>query len=247
MPTIDTIPNKRFSEVTRASDYSLAINSTWDYSTGVSTVIKDKVLFLDVDNTLAVTKDGKRYPSVDNWVFKKDIIEAIRNVKNDFDQFILVTNQGGVNKGYKTPQEVFSYIEAVRKGLQITLGIYCHTHIAFLEEDRKPFLGKFIYDLQKYIKEAHKAKYDGINYEEKYSLFNHIDLENSLMVGDASGLTKYYKEGKFLGYTEDSPDGAVKITDFADSDFSDSDKVFAENMGVKYLDIEQFIITNGQL
>lgn len=199
----------------------------------------DKVLFLDVDNTLTKSKDGTDFPGEHNWVFKPGVLEALNKITDDFDKVILVTNQGGVNSGYKTPQEVLRYINEICNGLQAVLDIYPSVHIAFLDEDRKPYLGDFIHSLTTLKHEYHKSQYDGVNYDKKLETFSNIDLENSLMIGDASGKIKAFKGNDFRYYHKEGTERKEGIT--LKTDFSDSDKQFADRMGVNYLDIEQFL------
>lgn len=201
-----------------------------------------KTLFLDVDNTLVVPKSSKtKFASAGDWVFKTGIIEWLNNNHKDYDQVILVTNQGGVMAGYKTPQDVEEYIVEVVDGLDIILNIRPLVFIAYLPEDRKPGLGNFIKDLGRLNSETHKEEYNGGHYFTKKSLFSNIDLEKSLMIGDASGCYKVFSKetGRYMFITH----AGYEVVDFEilRKDFSDSDKVFANNLGIHYLDVDELL------
>lgn len=58
-----------------------------------------KVLFIDLDGTLIETVSGSVFPkSIDDWKFKPGMLEAIQQWDPDFVH--IVTNQGGIEKGY---------------------------------------------------------------------------------------------------------------------------------------------------
>ncbi len=199
-------------------------------------------LFLDVDNTLIVSKDGSLFPTVDNWVFKAGILETLIKKVREYDQVILVTNQGGVDAGFKTPQEVERYISEVCHGLEVVTSIQAKTFIAYINEDRKPVLGNFIKDLTRLNELTHLEEYAGLNYDAKVNVFDNINLNQSTMVGDASGLTRVLtKKGKFVRLGKDLEIAEEDEGYIVKKDFSDSDKLFAENMGVFYQDIEEFL------
>lgn len=133
-----------------------------------------KYLFADLDGTLIETISGKIFAKDKNdWRLKKDVIDAIKNYNPEF--LYIVTNQGGIEKGFIKTNDFLSKIYAIMAGIQ--------THIPNLEmtyrfcasndkknPNRKPNPG-MVNDLM----ELHRCK--------KYQC---------LMIGDASG-----KKGQF--------------------------------------------------
>lgn len=160
----------------------------------------EKVLFADLDGTIIITKSGKTFPEdCKDWQFKPYVLHALRNYNPT--HLHIVTNQGGIEKGFVKELEFIAKMEDICAQLQECLP---DTRITFdycigndpNDKFRKPNSGMI--DL--YCNDAVSG--------------TDCDKRNCLMIGDASGL-----EGQF----------------------SDSDKRCAENAGVEYMDIEDFI------
>jgi DNA 3'-phosphatase len=69
---------------------------------------KDRVLFLDLDNTIIVTKSKQNFPkSPDDWTFRYRFLEAFYNYckNNKIEKVVIITNQAGIEEGYVTPVE----------------------------------------------------------------------------------------------------------------------------------------------
>ena len=156
-----------------------------------------KILFADLDGTLIETKSDKTF-SVDeyDWILKPGIIEAIKRYNPDY--LFIITNQGGIEKGF-VDEKMFKH---KIKNVQVALNI-C------LEKVR---LIAYEYCTSN-DKENHYRK-PNIGMIEKFKGFYNDEIKNCLMIGNASG-----KEGQF----------------------SDSDKKCAENAGMAYMDVEDFI------
>jgi len=160
----------------------------------------ERVLFADLDGTIIITKSGKTFPeNCYDWQFKETIISAIQEYNPT--HLHIVSNQGGIEKGFVDEKEFFNKITAIcgqlRKYLpntRVTFA-YCIVNDANCER-RKPNSGM----IDDYCIDA----YNGTDCSKR----------NCLMIGDASG-----KEGQF----------------------SDSDKKCAENAGVKYMDVDDFV------
>lgn len=156
-----------------------------------------KYLFSDLDGTLIETLSGETFPKdKDDWKLKTDVIEAIKKLNPE--RLYIVSNQGGIEKGYFTEEsfeiKMINIINSLRKCLPDIKDIdyeYCITNDKN-DTYRKPNAG-MIYVIQQRCG---------------------ISLNEALMIGDASG-----KEGQF----------------------SDSDKKCAENAGMAYMDVEDFI------
>ena len=62
---------------------------------------KYKVLFADLDGTLITTASGKTFPEgIWDMQFKFDVLDAIKRLNPDY--VFIVSNQGGIEKGYST-------------------------------------------------------------------------------------------------------------------------------------------------
>lgn len=154
-------------------------------------------IFIDLDGTLITTKSGNTYPKNSyDWIFIPETIEALKNYlsKRKVDHLIIVSNQGGIEKGYVNEHGFKRKIKEISEVLAGKLDIdvyyqYCKDMVSYF---RKPNPGM-----------AYKA-----------ALLMELDLSKCIMIGDASG----FKHS-----------------------FSDSDRKFAENSGIKtYYDIKEF-------
>lgn len=80
-----------------------------------------RVLFLDMDGTLIKPASGKRFPKDErDWKFIKNIKEAVLQYCYQFKikDVYIVTNQGGVEKGYVHPEKIKVKIDEVVSNLQ---------------------------------------------------------------------------------------------------------------------------------
>lgn len=161
-----------------------------------------KILFTDLDGTLIETISKEPFPKgIWDMKFKFDVLNAIKALKPDY--ICIVTNQGGIEKGFVNEQAFIYKFEYVKRAIKeytgiITINEYCkvnNPNVIF----RKPNVGMLrngLYDI------------NVINFNNKY------DKRDCLMIGDASGL-----EGQY----------------------SDTDKKTAENFGIDYLDVAEFV------
>lgn len=163
---------------------------------------KYRVLFIDLDDTLIETITGETFPKgVWDMKWKFDVIDAIKNLVPE--AVCIVSNQGGIEKGYVNECHFAVKIEYVCGCIRELTGIENVSYAYCIENDlssfrRKPNIGML-------------ESFCNIRY---WYQGKKLEKEEMLMVGDASG-----KEGQF----------------------SDSDKKTAENFGIDYLDIEDFI------
>lgn len=169
--------------------------------------MKKKVLFIDLDGTLIETTTGSTFPEgIWDMKLKLDVAKAIKNL--DPNAICIVSNQGGIEKGYVDERRFLAKIEYVCACIRELTGIENTSYSYCIENNpscyrRKPNTGmleNFCY--VRYLWRERK-----------------LEKEEMLMVGDASG-----KEGQF----------------------SDSDKKTAENFGIDYLDIEDFVKKYGR-
>lgn len=131
-----------------------------------------KIVFLDRDGTINVEKSYLH--KWEDFEFEKNVIEGLKAIKKLGFEFVVVTNQSGIGRGYYTEDDLIklnnSMTEELKKhGIDILECYYCPHHlekgIGIYKaecECRKPNPGM--------LKEA-MQKYD-------------IDIKNSFMVGD---------------------------------------------------------------
>lgn len=135
---------------------------------------RNKILFFDLDGTLINTKSGKIFPvNKDDWYLRKEIFMAITLYQPDY--IFIVTNQGGIEKGFVNKSEFMDKLDTICEELKLACSkafIGAEFCVSNDKSDpmRKPNPGM----VEKIIKEHQLRKKD------------------CLMVGDASGL-----EGQF--------------------------------------------------
>lgn len=161
-------------------------------------LIKKKVLFIDLDDTIITTISGNTFPTdVTDFKIRKEVLDKIVDAFPTLYYVEIVSNQGGIPQ-FVDEQDFIGKIKAIESFMQKYLrnhtgrnifvnSMYCPSHAEI--EMRKPNTGML----------------------ESYSSWKKSEL---IMISDASG-----KEG----------------------DFSDSDKQCAENFGIEYIDIEDFL------
>lgn len=142
-------------------------------------LFNNKVLLCDLDGTLIETKSGKTFPiNKDDWRFKKWIQEAVQEYNPKY--LFIVTNQGGIEKGYVNEGELINKLNLIRYyikewGIQYVDYIYCSSndpHDLF----RKPNIGMIEYFRQDCV--------DGYDFNKR----------DALMIGDASGLSGQFSD-----------------------------------------------------
>ena len=71
-----------------------------------------KILFADLDGTIIETKSGQTFPKdAEDWKFKEGILEAISSYAPS--HLHIVSNQGGVEKGYITAMELYNKMNRI--------------------------------------------------------------------------------------------------------------------------------------
>ena len=160
-----------------------------------------KIIFCDLDGTLIETISGETFPKgIWDMRLKFDVLDDIKKLKPNF--LFIVTNQGGIEKGFVNAENFLKKIRYIQASIQE----YCNIPVIDFQlctsndrnnEFRKPNIGML----------------EGLSID---YMLEHKKSE-MLMIGDASG-----KEGQF----------------------SDSDKKTAENFGIDYMDVNDFINTN---
>lgn len=178
--------------------------------------IKNKgILLFDFDGTLVETASGKTFATdLTDMRIKTDVINKILDVMQDngVKVFAIVSNQGGVGLGYVAALDIEAKIEYVLR---------CVHDMAVKRGIRGVLYEKrlcYSYNKQDPMRKPNAGMIDDILMKCKDIIMPGINFsqlkECSLMVGDASGLP---------------------------GQFSDSDKVCAENAGIDYMDVIQFL------
>lgn len=161
---------------------------------------KYKVLFTDLDGTLITTASNKTFPEgVWDMKLRFDVLDAIKKLSPEF--VCIVTNQGGIARGYGSGQ----LFDIKVLYIQVCIQEYCGTTVRYAycssmgkqDPRRKPNPGM--------LEELLSNSITGQPLAEK---------KECLMIGDASG-----KPGQW----------------------SNTDKRTAENFGIDYLDVEDFV------
>lgn len=134
-----------------------------------------KVIFLDRDGTINVEKSYLH--KWEDFEFEKNAIEGLKKLKNLGYEFIVVTNQSGIGRGYYTEEDLVTLNNQMTEklkefGIEILECFYCPHHpekgIGKYKVDcncRKPNPGMLLEGIKKY----------------------NVDIENSFMIGDKKG------------------------------------------------------------
>ena len=134
-----------------------------------------KVIFLDRDGTINVEKSYLY--KWEDFEFEKNAIEGLKELKNLGYEFIVVTNQSGIGRGYYTEEDLVALNNQMTQklkefGIEILECFYCPHHpekgIGKYKVDcncRKPNPGMLLEGIKKYD----------------------VDIENSFMIGDQKG------------------------------------------------------------
>lgn len=208
---------------------------------------KQPYLIMDLDGTIIETKSGKAFPeNKDDWKFREGVLDAIEiYCHNHYFELAIITNQGGIEKGFVDPKEFnekcIAIVDQICTHLDEVMDIPVFIAPSMSHPGRKPN-PYFAYKLR-----------DEFN----------CDLSRSLYVGDASGLVRktravpfeYAQEleekckgdlsftlkvNKHTSYVIEKSENEYNFFTYK-KDFSDSDKMFAKNSGIPYMDIEEFL------
>eukprot|EP00128_Syssomonas_multiformis_P012929 Colp12_sorted_trinity150504_noHs@21908 len=163
-----------------------------------------KVVFIDLDSTLIVTKSGNVFAkNIDDWQLAFNVIpKRLAEYTGQGFKIVILSNQSTIGKGKMTPKQFQQKAEAVIQQLGVPVDVLAATQSDMY---RKPATGMFDHFL------AH------------CNAGTQIDFDASLFVGDAAGRPAGWKPGK-------------------KKDFSDSDRAFAANVGLKFQTPEEFFM-----
>ena len=134
-----------------------------------------KVIFLDRDGTINVEKSYLH--KWEDFEFEKNAIEGLKELKNLGYEFIVVTNQSGIGRGYYTEEDLVTLNNQMTEklkefGIEILECFYCPHH-------PEKGIGKYKVDCN-CRKSNPGMLLEGIK---KYN----VDIDNSFMIGDKKG------------------------------------------------------------
>lgn len=172
-----------------------------------------KILFADLDGTLIQTASGKTFAEdCTDFRVRKDVLDKIKCMEG-LRFLVIVTNQGGI------PQYISQKdFEAKLWGISQFIQAYLRKTSAFVQDESDV---EVHCEYCSSIDKEHPCRKPNpgmlqnfMDGELRFAAKWLKDKTNMLMIGDASG-----KPGQF----------------------SDSDKKCAENFGIDYLDVEDFL------
>lgn len=130
-------------------------------------IMKNKALFLDMDNTIIMPKSGNKFPKdINDWKFIDGVLDIIKTYQ-ETHYLIIVTNQGGIASGYVTEDEVNEKIQTIINEAQ-KLGVY---------------FDEYYYAKTNYLNDMLRKPNPGMALK-AINKYKSISLEQSTMVGD---------------------------------------------------------------
>lgn len=131
----------------------------------------NKLAMFDMDSTIIKTKLGGRfYKDLDDWVFVSDFVQTkLKRFSKKGYSIIIITNQGGMEKGKMSVDTWKTRIENIQRILGVELKIFCSK-------------GRDIY------RKPHPTFFD-IILKECRSQNIDVDLNETFFCGDAAGRT----------------------------------------------------------
>ncbi len=188
---------------------------------------KIKVAFFDADSTLRISKMGSvSANSVDDVMILPHMVQALRKLQDENYLIYIISNQGGVSAGEvpcETAEKALLFaIELIKKDGG---NIHGYDFAENYDDSRKPGIGMAL-KLEFVLKHQ---------FGEEAA----IDKSNSMMVGDSAfkkgvDFKKLDRDGQWIEATPQE-EGAVEGTHF-----SNSDRLFAKNYGVKFVEAAVF-------
>lgn len=175
----------------------------------------ERLLLFDFDGTLIETASGNTFATdLTDMRIKMDVVNKALDLmqENGVKVFAIVSNQGGVEAGFVSGADIEAKIEYVLRSVH-DLAVKRGIR-GVLYEKRLCYSN----DEQNPMRKPNTGMIDDILMKCKDTVMRGMNFSQlkgcSLMVGDASGLP---------------------------GQFSDSDKVCAENAGIDYMDVIQFV------
>lgn len=147
--------------------------------------MKNKALFLDLDGTLIQTKSENTFgQDKDDWKFRPKMLSRVKAFYDNGYYIVIVSNQAGVDEGYITPRELTSKICLISEQLCNFLKKSTYKYTSWeIGHDDKVFWC---------ISDSFEHAWRKPNPDAAYFVADKFDLDlnQCVMVGDASGLSK---------------------------------------------------------
>ena len=137
-----------------------------------------KIAAFDIDNTVIVTKSGKKFATNAQdwkWFDASRVPDKLKQLDKDNYRIVFITNQAGVEKGHTKVGDLKHKFEAMIKELDIPVFVFISTGETHF---RKPSTQMWDY----FVKNCNQ----GVS----------IDMQESFYVGDAAGRPKNWAVGK---------------------------------------------------
>ena len=155
--------NEQFNNLKLSGEWQM-IDSVLcrDFGTSAS----KKIMALDLDGTLIITKSGNTFPKNENdWMLlNKNIPEILQKYLKNGYKIIIFSNQAGISRGHTDMTEWKNKLSALQRELNLPIQVFAATKIDYY---RKPSVGMWELML-------------------RFNEFD-VDLKESLFVGDAAG------------------------------------------------------------
>jgi len=139
-----------------------------------------KLLILDLDDTIIVSDN------MGNWRFKSGILKNIYKYNKSGYSIVIVTNQGGINKGYDKPSFVSHKVNEVVREI---------TQYINFDHNNKMINTNTAHNYDNNVLSYHIGLHDGHDIRKPNAKWflelydqNEYDYSESIMVGDAMGL-----------------------------------------------------------
>jgi D-glycero-D-manno-heptose 1,7-bisphosphate phosphatase len=161
-------------------------------------------LFLDLDGTIIKTVSGDKFPKdLNDWKFNDNILETIKLFTSKGFRVCIITNQGGIEKGFIRESDINIKLEKICEEIEKFTGF-------------KPF-----YRFSPHFKDTYTRKPNpGMAYACALKL--ELSLTRSIMVGDMNsdrsftvfaGIGNYLNIDQFLRINSDNFDEFLKLLD----------------------------------
>lgn len=140
-----------------------------------------RIVFIDLDGTLIETRSGETHPiGVFDMQFRLEVLHQLRDMQPN--AIFIVTNQGGIEKGYTDPYFFQNKLKYVLSSIQELVGRHICVAARFCPSN----------DPQDALRKPNPGMLEAMFSEFNNMASRQFTREECIMIGDASG-----KEGDF--------------------------------------------------
>lgn len=146
--------------------------------------MKEKALFLDLDGTLIRTRSGNIHPeNIDDWEFmSRKVLIAIKKYREAGFHICIVANDGGIELGHYTKEQIETKLDCISKELEQYIG----------QTVNYAFCG----NMESYMRKPNP----GMAY--RFALELELSLRDSVMVGNTETDAKFAKNAYIGTYLD---------------------------------------------